>query len=1061
MKKYLTTPIFLLIAIVAFSQDDIQSILTTGNNYEMMCQKAESYFEQKHLGLSVKQLSHGEYRDGEFVKYMRWRNYWDTSLNPDGTLGDITAHRMKRTQKRPHINDLYDDIEWSNISNTEFIRVQISMGRTTSIAFHPTDSNIFYVAAAIGGVWKTEDGGQTYIPLGDDLPYLAVSSIVVDQENPDNLYISLGSHLWNGLPSIGVYKSTDAGTSWQPTSLIFSTSDNSRIYWLTADPEDSATLLAATDKGLYKTTDGFESYSRLTAASCIQAHYMHGDNQTIFLGTNNGQFLKSVDGGDKFTQVESFGNNPVRIALTRQDPDKVVICNESTLKVSNDGGNSFPISHSLPESFNAQLASINPQDPEDYIVGYFELFRTKDGGANYTKISDWLGRDNLPLIHVDMRNTFVNPLQNDRIYYCHDGGVDAFNVETEEFINLSDGLIITQFYDIGVSQSNPNVVSGGSQDNGSMYRDRNGNWSDLAGTGDGMITEIDPTDENTIYWEYQFGGLRRFDGSGNSNISPPEQDGEGAWITPFRLDPNNPNRIVVGYSSVYESLDQGNTWTNIGDELANGANLNHIAISESNGSRVYAIRNNILYVKDIDSNNWIPKSLPIGSITDIEVDPVDMNQIVIVAGGYTSGNKIFSSPDAGDSWINITDDLPNVRFGAVEFYKDIDDALFIGSDAGVYYRDNSAPTWIPYGTLPNTRINDIEIQYSTQKIRVGTYGRGVFEADVSIVVCDENSPDQDEDGICDAFDLCPELDDNLIGTSCEDGDPFTSSEAYSTDCICEGGESNIEYCPAAGSASTGADFIDLVVLNDLNNASGQTSYSDFRSLSTTLSEENTYILTVSLNFSFPLDTTYAWIDYDRSGTFDDEELIIMSAYNNHTSTGTFTVPTVDSYGATTMRVRNVYANNHSADPCNSYFGEVEDYTIFLEASMLLDQDQDGYLSDVDCDDNNPDINPGAEEIPNNDIDEDCDGMDLLSATYDLAEAKLSIYPNPTSTYINIDVNGVLDYKVSLYDIKGLLIAKYNNVKRIEVYDLPIGAYYLEVQESKSGQKIIDKVFIGD
>jgi len=830
--KYLISIVFFVFTFSLSGQQSIQQILNGKGDFETRCQSAESYFTAKHKGIPLSKLTIGEHRDGKYVKYCRWKNFWKDHLNPDGTLADISQNIKNKevnNASRQSTSNPYEDINWSNISNSNFITTQISLGRTTALAFHPTDANTFYVGAAIGGIWKTTDGGSTYTPLGDELPYLAVSSIVVDQDNPETLYVAVSDHVWYGPSGIGVYKSVDGGATWSETSLEFSFTDNIRIYWMAADPFDASKILVTTSAGLYETTDGFDTVVQINSLDCSEVHFNPVDSDIVYFGTRDGKFYKSTDGGANYTMTANLGSNYLRIAVSDLDEDLVYVTQGNTLHKSTDAGQTFPDQETLPIS-NAVI-SFSQVSTNELVIGNFEVYHSLNDGQSFNVITQWLGNNGLPLVHVDQRNIFTNPLQTDLIYICNDGGVYSYDVTSDQFTNLSDGLQITQYYDIATSQSNSSVVSGGSQDNGSMYRDGSETWTDLAPTGDGMITEIDPDNENLIYWEYQNGGMRRFNGSGNTNISPPGENGNGAWITPFRLDPSDSDRLICGYQEVYESFNNGNNWTAISGELAGGNNLSHIAISKSNGERVYAVNRSTLYVKSIK------------------------DKVVITYSGYATGSKVYESTDAGDTWTNISGSLPNVPVGAIEIYEDITGAYFIGTDVGVYYRDYQLGDWLEYGSLPHTRVTDIEIQYSDQLLRVGTHGRGVYEADISIVECAATDSDSDGDGTCDTYDLCPYLDDSLIGTACDDGDPNSSGEVYTEDCTCADGMSNITTCAAAGSAGTGADYITNITVHDLNNTSVQSGYSDFRNLSATLTDDSTYTLTMTLQFAFALHST--------------------------------------------------------------------------------------------------------------------------------------------------------------------------------------------------------------
>ncbi len=927
MKKILLFLCLILFTTALFAQGELESILHSKDSYEAIVNKANLYFKGK---TDIGQLNKngGEDKDGEYVKFMRWQSYWRRSLTPDGRLGEPAAFwKSKSTELVPFgQSSPYVSVPWTNLSYPNYITGQIGLGRTTSIGFHPTNPNIFYVGAAIGGIWRTTNGGNSYTPLGDDLPFMGVSSIIVNKSNPQNIYIAVSDHVWYGPAGIGVYKSINNGATWQPTALAFEQSEDIRIYWMEADPNNPNKMFVATSNGLYLTNNAFLTVTKINNINTFDVKINPGNSSIVYQGGNNGEFLRSTNAGSSFSPVIDFGNGSVYAAITPLNTSKVYARHGNRLYKSVDNGFSFPSSVTLPESNS--VVTFSPTNQNILLTGNFETQRSDNDGASFTATSQWLGESGLPLIHVDQRNIFYNPLQPDFVYYCNDGGVYRYVISSNQFVNLCNGLLITQFYDIAVAQSDAVVTGGGSQDNGNVFRSANGTWDDYAPTGDGMNQEIDPTDANTRYWAYQNGALRRWVNGVNTVISPPGKDGNGAWETPYRLDPTNPGRLIAGYNRVYESLNKGASWTDISGTATFGGNLDEVAISKSNPARIYVARDNQLYVKSTAGNTWTTRNLP-GSIGDIEVDPVNTDQIYITVLGYINGSKVFKSTNAGASWINISGSLPNIVTSAVEVYENIPGALFIGTDAGVFYRDDIQTDWQLYGKLPHTRVTDIEIQYAAKLIRVGTHGRGILEAPLVITPCNYGDPDADNDGLCDANDACPNFDNCLNGTPCDDGDPNTTGETYQ-DCECKGGVSNIVNCAAAGLPGTGGDWIKRVNLNTLDNSSGFSAYTNFKSLSTTLGAGSSYTLKVDLFQSFPLDKVYAWIDFDRDGLFESSELISMSAFDaNNQSVGTVNVPAGVGIGATTMRVRSIYADPNTPQPCGNYFGEVEDYTIYF------------------------------------------------------------------------------------------------------------------------------------
>jgi len=123
-----------------------------------------------------------------------------------------------------------------------------------------------------------------------------------------------------------------------------------------------------------------------------------------------------------------------------------------------------------------------------------------------------------------------------------------------------------------------------------------------------------------------------------------------------------------------------------------------------------------------------------------------------------------------------------------------------------------------------------------------------------------------------------------------------------------------------------------------------------------------------------------------------------------------------------------------------------------------DLDQDGFASANDCDDSDPSINPDAEDIPNNGVDEDCDGQDLTSV-HELANTKIRIYPNPASSYINIETESSLAFKATIYDLNGKQLIVLENPTSIDIKSYPAGTYLLEIMDLRTGQNIVERIVV--
>ncbi len=321
------------------------------------------------------------------------------------------------------------------------------------------------------------------------------------------------------------------------------------------------------------------------------------------------------------------------------------------------------------------------------------------------------------------------------ILYCgSDGGVFKSSDQAENWTDISATLVNTQFYRIAGTDASTNLVLGGTQDQGSNV------WTDSAFThiwgADGFECAIDPNNSNIVYFESQYGNLKRSTDQGNTNTEIRPSGESGSWLTPFHLHPQNSTTIFAGWSEVYRSTDSGTSWASLNSGIPN--NLDAMAQGINNTGRFYASDGTTLLMSnninaDPASVSWtdVTAGIPAAvgsSITYIAVNPDTSSEVFVTLSGYQDGNKVFYSNNAGSSWTNISGSLPNLPVNCIAYETGSADGIYVGIDVGVFYRDNNIGDWIPFmNGLPNVIVTELEIRNNS--ITAGTYGRGLWRSD--------------------------------------------------------------------------------------------------------------------------------------------------------------------------------------------------------------------------------------------------------------------------------------------------------------------------------------------
>ncbi len=502
----------------------------------------------------------------------------------------------------------YSGLEFRNIGPALF------SGRIADIAIHPNDDNIWYVAVGSGGVWKTTNDGVTWDPIFDNQPSFSIGSVTIDPNNPNTIWVGTGENVGGRHVGYGdgVYKSTDAGKTWQNMGL----KESEHISKVIVHPNNPDIIWAAAQgplwdeggqRGLYKSTDGGESWDKK-------------------LGGNEWTGV---------TDIELDPRNPDRMYAATWQRQRIVPIYVgggpgSGIHKSTDGGETWKeIRNGIPDNVGKIGMDISPQKP-DIVYAAIELdrrnggvFMSKDRGESWKKMSDAVGggtgphyyqelyasphhfgtlylMDVVAEVSNDHGNTF-REIENDNKHV--DNHALAFKKDEPEYLLMgSDGglyethdlgnnwnmvrnLPITQFHKIAVDNAKPFYnVYGGTQDNGSQMGPSrtdnesgitNRDWKKTLGA-DGHDTATEPGNPNIFYGEYQQGVLHRVDKRTGDAVLIQPQSGEGEeyqrfnWDSPVEISPHNPTKVLFASHKVWVTENRGNSWTAISGDLTKG-----------------------------------------------------------------------------------------------------------------------------------------------------------------------------------------------------------------------------------------------------------------------------------------------------------------------------------------------------------------------------------------------------------------------------------------------------------------------------------------------------------
>ncbi len=687
----------------------------------------------------------------------------------------------------------------------------LTSGRIADLAVNPNNSFEYYVAVASGGVWKTSNAGTTYEPIFDSQGSYSIGCISIAPSNEHVVWVGTGEN--NNQRSVaygdGVYKSEDGGASFKHMGL----KESEHIGKILIHPTDQNTLYIAAygplwsdggERGVYKTVDGGENWelileiSKDTGVSDVvfdprnpeviyaashqrRRHvwtYIDGGPETaIYKTENGGKDWKKLENG-----IPAGDKGRIGLAVSPANSDIVYAIVKATenggfYRSINRGASFTKMSGHQTSGNYYQEIICDPYDEDKVFSMDTWLHHTEDGGKTFKKTGE-------KSKHVDNHCIWIDPQNTDHWLVGCDGGIyETWNHAGDW--QFKPNLPVTQFYRVAIDQAEPFYnVYGGTQDNntqGGPSRTINNagilnqDWI-ITNGGDGFEPQVDPTDENIVYGQSQYGWLVRFDKKSGQRIGiqPQPREGEAAyrwnWDAPLLISPHNPQRLYFCANKVFKSDNRGDTWEVISEDLSRNEDRNKLkvmgrvwgidAVMKNKSTSIYGnivafdespISSELMYAGTDDGLVQVAEGITDGAaswtkmssftgvpdrtyVNQVLASMHEKNRVYAVFNNHKNGDfkpYVLRSNDKGKTWNSIVGNLPE-RGSVYTIAEDHvnPNLLFAGTEFGLFFTVNGGEEWTQFTNgIPTVAIRDIAIQRRENDVVCASFGRGFFIVD--------------------------------------------------------------------------------------------------------------------------------------------------------------------------------------------------------------------------------------------------------------------------------------------------------------------------------------------